>query len=298
MMMVPLTANADPTVPESPCCTADLMDDQAVVDITTDSTLSCNSACQPVGLGGGLWGMDCTPTANADSEDTLVGAKMVGVFDPPGGETFCHEEGNLSEPREYCVFGVDALGEEFYCSWDHDRSITNLARVSVSGASEGDVIQFWWNSSTVEYNMDGWTNATFEGVQLGYQGADQLIGSRSTNAYYTDRIYGGTGEDRECGLAGNDVMNGEGDADQICGDADLDTLTGGSHNDILCGLHGNGDELDGGVGNDWLSHGDDGEAEYNDGGPDSGTGTQDTCDDEFVDVNCENTWTSDPCDSL
>lgn len=302
VVMTPMEAQADPTVPSSPCCSTNLMDDQVVADIPTDTGVSCNGICGAVGLPGSLWGMPCDAAANATEEDTLTGAKMVAVFDPPGGETFCHAVGNLSNPREYCAFGVDALGEEFYCSWDHDDGPSSgHSEVTLAGATEGDVLQFWWNTTNVEYNLDAWTTATFIGRQLGYQGNDEIIGSRAynpTTTYYYDLLNGGTGEDRGCGLAGPDSLNGEGDADVMCGDDHLDTLTGGGESDTLCGLAGDGDQNDGGPANDWLSHGNNGDLDYNNGGPDSGTGTQDTCDDAGDD-GCENDFgASDPCDSL
>ena len=281
------------TEPESPCCTANLLDDQVIAAIPTDTGVTCNAICAGATLGGSRWGTTCDAAENAVPEDTLVGAKMVAVFDPPGGETFCHEVGNLSVAREYCAFGTDALGDEFYCSWDHGSGLGNLSQVTMLGATEGDVIQFWWNSANVEYNLDAWSTATFVGQQLGYQGDDQLIGSRANNAYYTDLVNGGVGEDRECGLDGDDALNGEGDGDIVCGDDGLDTLTGGGHDDILCGLGGNGDSLHAGPGDDQLSHGNDGGLEYNDG--ESGT---DSCDD-VGDDNCESDWgASDPCSSL
>lgn len=277
------------------------MDDQDVASIPTDTGVTCNNICDDLTLGGSLWGMVCDAAANATEEDTLVGAKMVAVYDPDGGETFCHQVGNLSAPAEYCAFGIDALGDEFYCSWDHDSMLGNLSEVTLAGATEGDILQFWWNSTNVEYNLDTWSTVTLIGRQLGYQGADELIGSRANNpttTYYTDLLNGGTGADRGCGLAGPDALNGEGDADILCGDDHLDTLPGGAHGDTLCGLAGDGDSNHGETGNDLLSHGNDGGTEYNDGGPDLGTGPQDACDD-VGDDNCETDFgASDPCDAL
>lgn len=160
------------TEPESPCGTANLMDDQVISDSPTDTGVPCNAIRAAATLGGSLWGTTCDSAEHAVPEDTLVGAKMVAVYDPPGGERFCHEVGNLSVAREYCAFGTDALGDELSCSWDHGSGLGNLSQVTMLGATE---------------------------EQHGDQGDDQLIGSRANNAYSTDLLYGGVGEDRECG---------------------------------------------------------------------------------------------------
>lgn len=221
---------------------------------------------------------------------------MVTIYDHPGDG-----EDRLMCPKvgggfgNYCSFGFDAYGNEYYCQWDtEDAEGREFVGVMVNGGPVGDTLQFWWWAAGQHYDMDAYLAKTVFGKAYGFGEGDEIIGSRSTNPLYSDRLFGGQGEDRICSFAGADFANGDGGDDDVCGDDGLDHLIGGLGHDTVCGLEGNGDRLEGAAGNDFLSHGDDGGFESNDGGPHT---AWDTCDAAYSSL-CEFSWTEDPCDSL
>jgi len=57
------------------------------------------------------------------------------------------------------------------------------------------------NPSTA-YDMDGWNEATFQGIIHSGDGDDHVQGSRSTNSYYHDDLHGDGEADLICGLDG------------------------------------------------------------------------------------------------
>jgi len=95
-------------------------------------------------------------------------------------------------------------------------------------------------------------------------GDDQYYGSFYDGIYYSDRVFGGPGNDIIEGRAGSNVLNGGPDNDDIWGHNGNDDLSGGEGDDVLRGGNGNDqiygnegvDHLYGGPGADelWGSH--------------------------------------------
>lgn len=209
-------------------------------------------------------------------------ARAVAVHDPAGGTNLFPAYAESSGFKPYCAFGEDAHGRDFYCTWDTTLGSRELTAVAVHGGPDDDIVQFWWDVGSTEFNLDvfsGFEGDLFTGTARGFGGDDQLLGSRSTASVYQDRLFGGANADQICGFHGDDTANGESGADLVCGDANNDDLEGGLANDTLCGLTGV-DSLVAGDGNDFLDHGGN-SGDSNDGGP----GT-DECN-SVSDTNCE-----------
>jgi len=143
----------------------------------------------------------------------------------------------------------------------------------------GDGINRWFQASTVGhayfYGYDGndyFANNTYLATHAyGMNGNDTLVGS-----YSNDYLDGGYGSDYLYGRSGNDTLvagydyaynylDGGDGHDSLYGGYGTDVMHGGYGNDYLFGNYGK-DYLYGESGNDTLNGGDDGFADYLNGG--------------------------------
>ncbi|RME20402.1 MAG: hypothetical protein D6798_20565, partial [Deltaproteobacteria bacterium] len=78
--------------------------------------------------------------------------------DPTDTDHLCWNE-TTGSYDQYCAWGVDASGGDFWCTWnDHDGDLT---RVVVTGSGNSDYVAFFYDAtSTAHYDLqdyDGFT---------------------------------------------------------------------------------------------------------------------------------------------
>ena len=172
-------------------------------------------------------------------------------------------------------YGQNAFGNDYF-----ENRTGSLPTVADGGAGRDTLI-----GSSMDDYLDGGDDMDYV---YGMGGNDTLSASDLlTNYMYggsgNDRIYGGYGDNYLFGEAGNDTLVGMSGRDYLSGGADNDYISGGDGDDSLFGGVGS-DTLVGGVGNDFmygnsgvdflygqlgddtLDGGDDGNADYLNGG--------------------------------
>lgn len=245
---------AQAEVPTSPCCDSDLSSDEQIVIPADPDGSECLGTCTRSIISSTLYEWNCDSAAY--TVGTLQGAKVVAVWDDPsdgGSRLLCPiPSGGFGG---YCTFGVNAYGNDFYCQLSPDEWMgRDMAGVNIYGAPDDDQIQLWWEDGSEEYNLDAYSTTTFVGRAFGFQGDDDIQGSRADNAYYNDLLAGGADADKVCGLDGDDMANGDGGPDDVCGDNGEDVVDGGGEPDYLCG-NADDDVIVAGPGNDILDGG-------------------------------------------
>lgn len=211
-----------------------------------------------------------------------LAAEAIAVHDHAGA--LCDAPG-AGGHLQYCAWGTDVTGTDFYCAWTTTRDMHDLVEVQLRGGNKADELFFWYGESAdseTEYDMDvysGFAQTTFFGRLFGLDSNDELQGSRSTDSDYIDHASGGPGEDSICMQAGDDLAFGDADEDLVCGDDDDDSLSGGGDPDVVCGFGGTNNYCAGDGGNDAVDHGT--------GGTSNGGFGNDVCTTTGTRIDCE-----------
>jgi Ca2+-binding RTX toxin-like protein len=212
------------------------------------STSPCDTGsgdiCQ-FDLGGTKWQCDTRRPGET------VGADMWIVY-AGSGESLC-------DYNDYCAFGYDGDGNDFYC----EVTDTAIREVWAVGTDEDDYLSFQYTYNSV-FDLDTHSATTLvKGIAFGKDGSDDIVGSATDYAYYEDILHGDAGDDNIAANDGDDEVTGDGGNDKIRGMAGQDTIRGGDGNDHISGGDDGDPVLDGEGGNDTIC---------GDGGTDRGYG--------------------------
>ena len=217
-----------------------------------------------------LWGgADDDVLIGGHGDDTLTGA---------GGYDTLRERGNVDFTLKACQLagnGTDLLGSlerAVLTGGDGDNNFTVggwTGEALFDGGFKGadrvtstrnadfrlndDLLIVSWNGTSTPFNLTGIEQAFLTGG-IG----DNVIDASEFSGMVT--LYGGSGDDKLLGGAGNDSIYGSQGADTLIGGNGNDSLLGGQQDDILSGGGGNdtligsagSDALFGGAGNDLL----------------------------------------------
>ena len=240
MLLLPFDARARPNAFESAVCDPDATD---ICTMTSSTAWTCD-----LGI----------------VADGNLGGTITVVYDDTG--TICETD---SVAADYCAWGMDGRGSAFYC----EVTNTSITAIRVIGTdpgmgTAGDTIWLQHDEDVYSYDLTDCGSGHVDGIVLAGSGDDEIVGSRSTSAYYTDKLQGDGGQDEIKGDAGDDELLGGDQSDLIWGDAGDDEIHGNSGGDGLWGGDGDdtiygdedADEVWAGAGNDTVygGSGDDG----------------------------------------
>ncbi len=159
----------------------------------------------------------CDLGAIADTASGTIWA----VYDPTGS-TLCG--------YDYCIEGVEgSTSTAFDCPVDAG-SLDKIVIIGTDHAA-GDEIDLYYG----QYDLDAHSEEEFHGLVLAGDGNDDIYGSRSTNGWYEDHLYGHADADDIYGQDGADEIHGGSGDDTIDGGDGGDSLWGGGGPDVICG---------------------------------------------------------------
>lgn len=162
----------------------------------------------------------------------------------------------------HSVWGTDDTATAFCC----EVAGNDVDKLILTGTTQNDDLYFQYHAGQVNVTLDDInTNANMEGVINGDTEDDNILGSYSTTATYSETLNGNGGTDEIDGDAGNDTINGNEDGDIIIGGDGNDTINGGDYLDTIYGGSGNDtingdgedDTIDGEGGDDTINGGND-----------------------------------------
>lgn len=156
--------------------------------------------------------------------------------------------GACSSGNTTCAWGTTRAGDLFCCEAD----LTDYEGVRVDGSSAADYIYLNATISSTSYSLTAPDSDPFYGEVYGFGGDDHIDGSLSTDASYTDVLYGGADVDWISGRDGDDFIYGESHGDHLAGGPDDDVIQGGAGTDWINGNEG-ADVLCGGEGDEGVS---------------------------------------------
>lgn len=227
------------------------------------------------------------PTLFTTHGDCDIGGTDVCVWNAGANEVEC-DTGKFAcisvtawsvqyEPMQtdaYAVFGRCDLigGSSSYFSCKVHDVYDEIELTTLRGTTMDDNLHHYYEGQSMRPTN---TNDPYTSRIQGLNGEDYILGGRTNQDNFFERLWGGpdkdtmdgqAGDDFLYGEGGNDVMSGGAGNDQMHGGPGSDTMMGDEDNDWLHGGHGNSDDLDGGPGFDTL-YGSLGNFDVLDGGP-------------------------------
>lgn len=176
---------------------------------------------------------------------------------------------------------IDGIQHSFCCTFDDNAGEVELVTLMGTDGSQ-EPIGFYYSTT------NEWLEPTHTGSLVaqayGLGGFDIVLGSKSEDKDYLERLHGGEGTDEIRGHEGGDELYGEGGDDLFLdGGPGPDKVSGGTGNDILYG----------GDGADWLHGGHGVDELFGGAGPDvlfGGRGNDELYGGAQADILCETTW--------
>lgn len=188
--------------------------------------------------------------------------------------------------------GISFVARDFGLDYPAPGGFTlrGIEQFHVRGSDFGDALTGWIHDDSLQggYGRDTLTGLGGDDSLHGGADSDTLLGGRGDDRIYGDQTgyydwnepTGAAGHDVIYAGFGNDAAEGDGGNDSIYGEQGNDDLSGGEGNDVLSGAQGR-DVLKGGLGSDtmyggagddelystwWLSHDQDSDRDFLDGG--------------------------------
>jgi hypothetical protein len=165
--------------------------------------------------------------------DTLTcDLDQIGNGTPPEG-TIVTPPSSISRMYHLYMYGVVDAGRRFCCMLDDSSGVVH--DVVLRGTTAQDLLSFTEGS----HNLTAYNHAFPDGQINALGGPDDIFGSNTTDADYSETLLGQRGADIIHAGAGNDVVEGGRESDQLFGEAGHDTLIAGSPGlDLLRGGEG------------------------------------------------------------
>lgn len=258
------------------------------------AALACSGLAAPaLAAPTGYSSTTCIPSGSSSPVCAQLGTSTSWRCDPnqdgtsSGADyTVVYASDQLCDGDDYCAFGTNSNGDDFYCHWT-DTSMEVFIALGNPKPAVSDTISFQYDEGTDQYDLDTHTSGDHvDGVMFLMAGDDTAHGSRVHSGDYMDRLHGDAGDDTLYGYAGNDTITGDSGDDTIDGGLQGDVIRGGAGNDTINGdngydiiLGGEGDDSIAGDGdNDTIYGGGDDDHICGDGGTDTlyGNGGDDT----------------------